>query len=705
MASTLNLKEATGNQSSWGTLLPDFPKGPLCRYRQKASFNWKEMAVLVDGEDTIHLKNRIFSALESDPLFARHPGEDLCRERYQELTFLRCKRVLEYEFVTQEELIENPLRIRNMVVCMGMYDWSLSLQYFLHYGVFGGAILSASKRSADFLKQLYSMEIFGCFALTELSHGSNTKGVRTTATFDRSTQEFIINTPDFEAAKFWVGNMGKHATHAVVYAQLYTDGQCQGLHSFIVQIRDTKTLLAMPGVMVGDIGKKHGLNGLDNGFAMFHNVRIPKKNMLNIAGDVTAEGKYSSSVKDNKERFSAALGSLSSGRIMITTMSTTNLKLALSIAIRFSAARRQFGPTDDEEIPVLEYQTQQWRLLPYLAAAYALDYFSKSLFENFIEFYVGLLSKQRSQRQADLGREIHALSSASKPLSSWTAQQAAQECREACGGHGYLAMNRLGEIRNDNDPNCTYEGDNNVLLQQTSNYLMSWMTCIRDKAPFESPFGTINFLQDYDHICGWKFTAVSTEDCMDSSVPLAAYKWLVCYLLRESDLKLSKEKQSRQSDFEAKNNCQVYYCRSLAIAFIEQAVLQRFHDYTHDPNIPSTLQPVLKNLSALYGLWSLSKHLAVLYQGGYASGEQAGKFIQNAILKLCYGLKDDAVALVDVFAPPDFILNSPIGKANGELYKNIWGEILQGRKALNRPSWWAEFCVNKPVLGRLRSRL
>ncbi|NXF65593.1 ACOX3 oxidase, partial [Ciccaba nigrolineata] len=190
-----------------------------------------------------------------------------------------------------------------------------------------------------------------------------------------------------------------------------------------------------------------------------------------------------------------------------------------------------------------------------------------------------------------------------------------------------------------------------------------------DKVPFESPFGTINVLQDYHDILGWKFTPISVEDCMDSSVPLAAYKWLVCYLLRESDLKLSKEKQSGRSDFEAKNNCQVYYCRSLAIAFIEQTVLQRYHDYTHDPNIPSTLQPVLKNLSALYGLWSLSKHLAVLYQGGYASGEQAGRFIQNAILELCYRLKDDAVALVDVFAPPDFILNSPIGKANGEVRK------------------------------------
>lgn len=63
-------------------------------------------------------------------------------------------------------------------------------------------------------------------------------------------------------------------------------------------------------------------------------------------------------IQDVKERFSAALGSLSTGRILITAVSATNLKLALSIAIRFSATRRQFGPTDEEEIPVIEYQTQ-----------------------------------------------------------------------------------------------------------------------------------------------------------------------------------------------------------------------------------------------------------------------------------------------------------------------------------------------------------
>lgn len=63
-------------------------------------------------------------------------------------------------------------------------------------------------------------------------------------------------------------------------------------------------------------------------------------------------------IQEAKERFSAALGSLSTGRIIITGYSTAILKLALTIAIRYSAARCQFGPTEDEEIPILEYQTQ-----------------------------------------------------------------------------------------------------------------------------------------------------------------------------------------------------------------------------------------------------------------------------------------------------------------------------------------------------------
>ncbi|XP_069925645.1 peroxisomal acyl-coenzyme A oxidase 3 isoform X2 [Oryctolagus cuniculus] len=688
-------------------LLPALPRGPLQEYRARASFNWRQLALFWDGEDTLRFKKSVFSALEGDPLFARRPGAALPLERYRELTFLRCKRVFEHDFLGAEDLLRSPLKVLALVHCLGMYDWSLAAKCLLHLLIFGSAVYnSGSERHFRYLQQLFSMEIFGCFALTELSHGSNTKAIRTTAHYDPASQEFIIHSPDFEAAKFWVGNMGKTATHAVVFAQLHTpDGRCHGLHSFVVQIRDPKTLLPMPGVMVGDIGRKLGQNGLDNGFAMFHKVRIPREDLLNRTGDVTPEGAYVTPFKDARQRFGASLGGLSWGRISIMGMAVVNLKLAVSIALRFSATRRQFGPTEEEEVPVLEYQEQQWRLLPYLAAAYALDHFSKSLFLDLVQLQQGLLGGDRSALQAELGREIHAVASGGKPLASWTAQRGIQECREACGGHGYLAVNRLGVLRDDNDPNCTYEGDNHVLLQQTSGFLLGLLPpAAPGGARFRSPLKTLDFLEAYPGILSQRFTG-SAADWLDSAAPLAAYKWLVCYLLRESRQKLLQERASGRGDFAARNNCQVYHCRSLALAFMELTVVQRFHAYTHDTGVPTPLRAVLRRLSALYALWSLSQHTALLYRGGYFSGEQAGRSVEGAILDLCSQLKDDAVALVDVIAPPDFILDSPIGRADGELYKNLWGSVLQGRGVLERPSWWAEFSTRKPDPGGLRSKL
>ncbi len=75
-----------------------------------------------------------------------------------------------------------------------------------------------------------------------------------------------MNTPDFEAVKCWSGNLAHSASHAVLFAQLYTpDGTCHGLHTFVVQLRDMDTYMPLQGITIGDMGKKLGLNGIDNG--------------------------------------------------------------------------------------------------------------------------------------------------------------------------------------------------------------------------------------------------------------------------------------------------------------------------------------------------------------------------------------------------------------------------------------------------------
>ena len=126
--------------------------------------------------------------------------------------------------------------------------------------------------------------------MTELGHGSNAREIRTTAHYDKENKEFIINTPDDLAMKFWIGAAANLANMTVCFAQLYSNGQHYGPHAFIVPIRNIKDHTLMPGVTIGDCGLKNGLNAIDNGFLVFKNVRIPLDNLLDRFSSIGADG-------------------------------------------------------------------------------------------------------------------------------------------------------------------------------------------------------------------------------------------------------------------------------------------------------------------------------------------------------------------------------------------------------------------------------
>jgi acyl-CoA oxidase len=316
----------------------------------------------------------------------------------------------------------------------------------------------------NLLPAAISLQTLGAFAMTETGHGSDVASIGTTATYDAGSKEFVIHTPDRHSYKDYLGNAALHGEAAVVFAQLYTDGENQGVHAFYVPIRKKGKLL--PGVGSEDDGLKGGLNGIDNGRLFFNQVRVPRHNLLNRYADVLEDGTYTSTIESPGRRFFTQLGALVQGRVSLTGAVTNAQKLALDIAVRYGEERKQFQGPDGKEKTLMDYGRHQRRLIPLIARTYAQIFMHHELLESFHGVFSGENDTDETRQ------DLETVAAAGKALSSWYALDTIQQCREACGGQGFMAEHRMTGLRADLDVYVTFEGDNNVLLQLVAKRLL-----------------------------------------------------------------------------------------------------------------------------------------------------------------------------------------------------------------------------------------
>lgn len=538
-----------------------------------------------------------------------------------------------------------------MAEVMGAFDGSLLIKFGVHIGLFAGSVynLGSERHHKEYLDKAIKLELPGCFAMTETGHGSNVREIETTATFDLERQEFVIHTPHLGARKDYIGNAAMHAQMATVFAQLEVGGQEYGVHAFLVPIRDKHGGI-LPGISIEDDGSKIGLNGVDNGRIVFNQVRVPRGNLLDRFAQVSETGEYTSVTNNPGKRFFMMLSTLVMGRVSISAAVTSMSKVGLAIAVRYAESRRQFGPPGGPEARIMDYQTYQRRLYPHLATAYALTFACRDL--------NSLLDNDDEQTR----RELETRAAGMKVYTSWHAIESLQVCRESCGGQGYLAVNRFGNLKADADVFATFEGSNPVLLQLVAKGLL---TEYRHQFNGNKFFGIVKFLTNKAAVVLSEQNPLTTRNVdqshlRDPEFHLTALRYREDSLVVSAARRLKSRLDKKMDSFQAFNEVQDHLC-TLAMAHIERVILESFQKGVEAA--PPETRPVLARLCALFALTRIEKDAGWFLESGLLEPVKS-KAIRGQTLKLCAELRPDARALVDAFNFPDKILSAPI--AQGE---------------------------------------
>nr|XP_015091899.1 peroxisomal acyl-coenzyme A oxidase 2 isoform X3 [Vicugna pacos] len=656
--------------------------------RHMQSFDVEQLTKILDGgAQNTALRRKVESIIHSDPEFSLKDNYFMTQnERYE----AACKKKFHIQMLAQRLGWSEDSRELGYAYRSLSGDLALGI-----HNIFLKSIrsLGSEEQIAKWAPLCNKFQIIATYAQTELGHGTYLQGLETEATYDAATQEFVVHSPTMTAIKWWPGGLGRSATHALVLAQLICSGARQGMHAFIVPIRSLQDHSPLPGITVGDIGPKMDFDDIDNGFLQLDRVRIPRENMLSRFAQVLPDGTYIKlgTAKANYLTMVVTRVDILLGEVI------PMLEKACVIAIRYSVVRRQsrIRPSDPEA-KVLDYQTQQQKLLPQLATAYAFHFLASSLLEFFHRSYSSTLDKDFS-----LLPELHALSAGAKAMVTDFCAQGVELCRRACGGHGYSKLSGLPSLVTRVAASCTYEGENTVLYLQTARFLVKIYLQAQ-----ESPGSTsqrslpqsVAYLTAPDQT---RCPAQRAADFLHPELYTTAWAHVATRLIKDSAHHLQTLMKSGADWHEAWNQTTVIHLQA-AKAHCYYVTVKTFTEALEKLENEPAIQQVLKRLCDLYALHGILTNTGDFLYDGFLSGAQID-VARTAYLDLLILIRKDAILLTDAFDYTDQCLNSALGCYDGNVYERLfhWAQKTptntQGNPAYEK--------YLRPLLQSWRSRL
>ncbi|SHF53784.1 Acyl-coenzyme A oxidase [Arenibacter palladensis] len=529
-------------------------------------------------------------------------------------------------------------------------DGSLTVKFGVQFGLFGGSIqkLGTKKHHDRYLTAVGKAELLGCFAMTETGHGSNVRGIKTTATYNKEQDNITIHTPGKNDNKEYIGN-ALHGTMASVFAQLIVDGKNHGVHAILVPLRDSENRL-MPGVRIEDNGYKLGLNGVDNGKIWFDQVKVPRENLLNKYGDIKPDGTYYSDIKNPNKRFFTMLGTLVGGRICVAKGALSGAKMALAIAVKYALQRRQFNDNlKIQEDLIMDYPSHQLRLTPAIAKSY--------VYQVTLDSMMSIYSDDSITDKRKIETQVAGL----KAIITWFANETIQECREACGGKGYLLENRIADLKADVDIFTTFEGDNTVLLQLAAKGIMSDFNTEFNSAGFSAVFKLLG-TQISDKLVTINpiyANKVDKEHLYNPKFHQHAFDYRTRRLTYSAAMRIRNYIKKGIPTYQAFLKVQTHLI-ALGKAYSCELAYNTYLEFTATIEDKKN-QQLFEKLGCLFALSEIREDASWYLEQGYLGGTKS-KAIRQRVERLSTEFRPHIEVLVDGFGIPDHCLTAPISR-------------------------------------------